>query len=35
LATATATYYLYVDGYYANSSGPFALNVIISTPPSP
>lgn len=35
IADATATFYLYVDAYYANSGGTFSLNVIISTPPTP
>lgn len=31
----TGTYYLYIDSYYANTSGAFSLNVILSTPPAP
>lgn len=35
IADATATFYLYIDAYYANTGGTFSLNVIISTPPTP
>lgn len=29
----SASYYLYIDGYYDGTSGPYSLNVIVSTPP--